>query len=875
VPANTTDLASGSARPLGRALQVLLVAILIVPLLVFAGAATLSYRAHVRDAEDRLVRFLDVVHEHAVKVFETEELAADHVTALLDGLSDADIVAREAELNAKLKLLVGRLPQVSDLWVLDATGHALVTSNFMPAPRSLDLSDREYFAVHRDGRIAPGTVYVSDILHGRADPYARFFQMSIRRDRSGQFAGVTAVSLAPRYFEAFYQQAARSGFDAVGLLREDGAFLARFPTRADLPERVPQQGAFHRAIQLDASGGTFETVSAVDGVARLMTYRRLPHRPIYVTVGLSQSRIVGEWRAAMLSHLTYGVPATLGLALLTLVAVRRAGREAEALARLAEETARRASIEEQLRQSQKMEAIGRLTGGIAHDFNNLLQIAIGSLDILKRRLGDADPRNRDLVQSALEGMTRAAGLTQRLLAYARRQPLEPKTIDINRLVQDVSELLRRTLGETVQIETVLAGGLWPAYVDANQLENALVNLAVNARDAMPDGGRLTIETANAHLDDAYAASTPEVAAGQYVMISLSDSGCGMTPEVAAKAFEPFFTTKPAGQGTGLGLSQVYGFVKQSGGHVKIYSEPGRGTAVKLYLPRRYDAEGLDDLRVERPAPAAGNSNGDITVLVVEDEAGVRRFACEALRDLGYTVLEAAGGRQALDLIAAHPEVALLLTDVVMPEMNGRELADHVQALHPGLAVLFMTGYTRNAIVHNGVLDPQTRLISKPFTLAQLAAKVREALAEPADSPPSRQPPCAAPDNPGPANPAPDNAGPRQLRILVVDDEPLVALGLVDLLEEQGHAVVEATSAKEAIELLSKDSFDIVVTDHTMPGMTGSELARLIRETWPGVGVVLSTGHIDLPDADIAKLPRLDKPYRVDQVRRAVEDAVRQ
>ena len=355
MPAKIIGSTIDAARPLGRTLWLLLAAILVVPLLVFAEAATLSYRTYFQEAEDRLARFLDVVHEHAVKVFETEELAAEQVNILLEDLTDGDIAAREAELNAKLKRLVRRLPQVNDIWVLDANAHPLVTSNFMPAPRGLDLSDREYFTVHRDGRVAPGAVFVSEILHGRADPAVRFFQMSTRRERNGRFAGVVAVSLEPRYFEAFYEQAARSGFDAVGLLREDGAFLARYPARADLPARLPQQGAFQRAIQWDASGGTFETVSVVDGVPRLMGYRRLPGRPLYVSVGLSRERITGEWRAAVLPHLGYGVPATLGLAWLAVLAMRRARREADALARLAQETQHRAAVEEQLRQAQKME----------------------------------------------------------------------------------------------------------------------------------------------------------------------------------------------------------------------------------------------------------------------------------------------------------------------------------------------------------------------------------------------------------------------------------------------------------------------------------------------------------------------------------------
>jgi signal transduction histidine kinase/DNA-binding response OmpR family regulator len=858
VPTKIIESALESVRPLGRTLWVLLAAVLIVPLLVFTGAATVSYRSHFRDAEVRLNRFLDVVHEHAVKVFETEELVAGQVKILLRGLADAEITSREAEFNAVLKQLADQLPQVNAIWVIDAAGHPLVSSSVLPVPRNVDLSDRKYFTVHRDGKVAPSATYVSEILHGRVKPGVRFFQLSNRREREGHFAGVLSVSVEPRYFEDFFEQAAQSGFDSVAMIREDGSFLARFPAKADMPERLPPQGAFRRAVESNPLGGLFEAPSVLDGVDRFVGFRRLPNRPVYVTAGIDRTRILEEWRSAITTHLYYGVPATLGLAMLTVLAMRRARREQEAMALLAKEMCHRAEVEEQLRQAQKMEAIGRLTGGIAHDFNNLLQISIGSLDILRRRMPSSDARHHELVQSALEGMTRASALTRQLLAYARRQPLEPKTIQANRLVQDVSELLRRLLGETVHVETVLGGGLWTAYVDANQLESAIVNLAVNARDAMPDGGRLTIETANAHLDEAYAAQTTEVIAGQYVMVSVTDTGTGMTPEVVAKAFEPFFTTKTDGRGTGLGLSQVYGFVKQSGGHVKIYSEPGSGTAVKLYLPRHYGTGQTEDARPERLAVAPGGVR--TTVLVVEDEDGVRRFACEALRDLGYDVLEANSPKQALEILGVHSEVALLLTDVVMPEMNGRDLADRAQALRPGLSVLFMTGYTRNAIVHNGVLDPKTRLISKPFTLSQLAAKAREALDE-------------RPAVLQTAEPAPARTGP--LRIMVVDDEPLVALGLVDMLEEQGHAVVEATSANEAIDLLSKDSFDVVITDQTMPRMTGSELARVIGERWPTVGVVLGTGHVDISDPEAAKLPKLDKPYRADQVRRVVAEAVRQ
>ncbi len=380
--------------------------------------------------------------------------------------------------------------------------------------------------------------------------------------------------------------------------------------------------------------------------------------------------------------------------------------------------------EERLRQSQKMEAVGQLTGGIAHDFNNMLAVVIGSLGLIKRRLAKGEANIDRFVDSALDAANRAATMTHRLLAFSRQQPLKPEVVEPNQLVSGMSDLLGGALGERIEVETVLAPGLWWTHIDPHQLESALLNLAVNARDAMPDGGKLVIETTNAMLDAWYAAQNPEVSPGEYVMLAMTDTGVGMDSATLARAFEPFFTTKEIGKGTGLGLSQVYGFVRQSGGHVKIYSETGRGTAVKLYLPRaKLSDQACDDAAVH-PGRQARRS---ATILIVEDDPAVRRLGVEALNELGYSALEADGAAVALRQLEDHPEIALMFTDVVMPEVNGRELADEALKLRPDLKVLFTTGYTRNAVVHNGVLDSDIAMISKPFTIDELGAKLHEAL----------------------------------------------------------------------------------------------------------------------------------------------------
>ncbi|MBP0494630.1 ATP-binding protein [Pararoseomonas indoligenes] len=383
-----------------------------------------------------------------------------------------------------------------------------------------------------------------------------------------------------------------------------------------------------------------------------------------------------------------------------------------------------AELNDRLRQSQKMEAVGQLTGGIAHDFNNLLAGIIGSLELLRSRV--AQGRFGDLdryLGAATTSANRAAALTHRLLAFSRRQTLDPRPTDVNRLVTSMEELIRRTVGPAIHVETVMSGGLWSALCDANQLENALLNLSINARDAMPDGGRLTIEAVNAWLDDSYARQHHDVAPGQYIAVSVTDTGTGMPPEVIARAFDPFFTTKPLGQGTGLGLSMVYGFAKQSNGYVRIYSETGQGTTVRLYLPRSTEGESAQRIRQEEHDVPAAPDGG--TVLVVDDEPVVRMLVGEVLRELGYGVVEANDGVQAMKAAEAMSGIDLLVTDVGLPNgMNGRQLADALRARRPGLKVLFITGYAENAALGNGVLEPGMQVMTKPFAMDSLTSKIR-------------------------------------------------------------------------------------------------------------------------------------------------------
>jgi PAS domain S-box-containing protein len=518
--------------------------------------------------------------------------------------------------------------------------------------------------------------------------------------------------------------------------------------------------------------------------------------------------------------------------------------------RVEERSAELASAQEALRQSQKLESIGLLAGGIAHDFNNLLQIVGGNLQLASRTL-NAQAAATPLLTRALDGVHRGARLAAQLLAFSRRQPLQPRVINIGRLLLDMDELLRHTLGEAVQIGTMVPDTLWNTLVDPSQVESAMLNLAINARDAMGGRGRLTIEAANVSLDAAYSREHTEVSPGDYVMVAVTDTGMGMTPEVLRRVFEPFFTTKHGGQSSGLGLSMVYGFVKQSLGHVKVYSEPGVGTTVRVYLPRCAQAE--DRPAAEDPSLPEG---GHETVLVAEDDAGVRATTVALLQDLGYRVLEAADADSALRIVERGAHIDLLFTDVVMPgPLSAPMLARQLHQRQPGLAVLFTSGYTESAIVHGGRLDTGVQLLSKPFSREALARKLRQTLQLAAASRPAP-----------PARTA--------LRVLLCEDDALVRDTLDAVLQDLGCSVALAATVAQARSLLEQSPPDLLITDLGLTDGDGQALAAWALAQQPGLQVVIASGQGS--QAAAASLPgaiALAKPFDTDALS-AVLDQVR-
>lgn len=705
-------------------LRILLAAALLVPIALLIAAAVYTYNARMDDARVEVERTADLMREHAEKVFDSVELMSAAMRELIGEQTPAEITANEQRIYTQFRQLVANRDQFFSISVIGADGIPLVGARTYPIQK-IDFSDRDYFIALRDD--PSRREFVSRVLRSPIDEVSTYFLVANPIYQGAEFRGVIAVSMRPTYFTDVYARFAGDTDLVAGLVRSDGSILALHPF-ADVPlDNVPPVESFATAIA-QRETGTY-TVANADGAETMIAFRRVGVHDAYVAVGIPLSSVRTGWMNTVWWGIGIGVPVTAALFLLALLALRRSRRESIALADLRQETALRQSAEERLRQAAKMEAVGQLSGGIAHDFNNLLTAIGGNIELLARRLTGPNVEFMRYIDHAREGVKRAASLTQRLLAFSRRQALQPVEVDPNRLVSGMSELVHRTLGEHIDIEVVLGTGVWRTFADPNQLENAILNLAINSRDAMPDGGRLMIETANTHIDEGYIAreNLSDVKAGQYVLIAVSDTGKGMPKDVAERAFEPFFTTKPTGEGTGLGLSMVYGFVKQSGGHAKIYTEIGQGTTVRLYLPRSTSEADPTSKPAAEPKAAPG---GGETILVVEDDPGVLAFEAETLTSAGYKVVEARNGADAIATIERGVAIDLLFTDVVLAGgMNGREVADRVRHARPHVKVLFATGYTQNAIVHHGRLDEGVQLLSKPFSANDLLSRVARILRE--------------------------------------------------------------------------------------------------------------------------------------------------
>ncbi|MGH8320117.1 MAG: response regulator [Steroidobacteraceae bacterium] len=525
-------------------------------------------------------------------------------------------------------------------------------------------------------------------------------------------------------------------------------------------------------------------------------------------------------------------------------------------------TAQLIKAEAALRHRQKMEAIGNLTGSIAHDFNNLLHVISGNLHLLKHDVS-GNPAAERRVQIALDGVARSAKLSSQLLAFGRRQPLSPKVINLGRFIRDMEDILQRAVGEGVAIETAIDEGLWNTLIDPGNVENALLNMAINARDAMEGEGRVTIEATNATLDASYVAAHEGVTPGQYVMVAVTDTGAGMSAEVIEQAFEPFFTTKPEGRGTGLGLSMVYGFVKQSGGHIQIDSEVGRGSKIKLYLPRSMQSE---DAHIEMDSiPVSGGSE---MILVAEDDESVRETVVAMLSDLGYRVLKAKDAQSALSIIESGMPIDLLFTDVIMPgPLKSTELARKARERMPNLAVLFTSGYTEDAFVNSGRLDESVELLSKPYSRETLARKLRLMLA---DAPQRKSRIVTSAYSRGlPPPPVPL----QPMRILVCEGNPDIRDTTVDMLSAMGHHAMSASDGHTALSILTSNPVDILLTDVGLPDMHGTTLADHAKSHLPALSVIFATGEASATHPAMLETARpLIKPFTLEQLAAAVSTA---
>ncbi len=694
--------------------HLLLALSVVLPLGLFAGAAWYARSAEMSVAQERVAAITNTLAGHAQATFQGVELLIARVSDRVEGKSWEEIRSSR-ELQEFLVELRRGLPQVELIFLVSPDGRIAASSRSFPAS-DFDAKDREYYngADRRPGLL------VSALFRGRSEG-TKAFTVSRSLFRAGVFNGVVAITVSPAYFADFYRNFERSGGSTATLVRQsDGSLLVRYPSDPAMPDRLSPASTLLKAAAGSADHGQFAASSSIDGEVRIGAFARLDQYGLLVNYNLNRSVALGRWYANLVIFGIFAVLAGLALFVTARLTLARATRQQEYLRQLLSETERRQEAEAQLQHAQKMEALGRLTGGVAHDFNNLLAAILGGIDMAKKRI--EEPNALRLLGMAAEAAERGAKLTKQMLAFSRKEDVAFRSVETNDVLRGMDELLRRTIGGLIRVRYDLATDAWPILVDPVQLEVAILNLAVNARDAMPFGGDLVLSTRNMHVGG--GSSDLPLDAGDYVVISVADSGHGMSQEVKRKAFDPFFTTKAAGQGTGLGLSMVFGLAVQANGTATVDSAPGRGTKVNLYLRR---AAVLPEASETAASGDPAQPFRPMRVLVVDDNAVVCNLACEMLQEAGHIPKAAESGREALAILQQDRNFDLLIADYAMPSMNGSQLAAEAVKLHPSLAILFMTGYVEHDALR-AWLDRGYRMLNKPFTAKELEIAVQSVAA---------------------------------------------------------------------------------------------------------------------------------------------------
>jgi two-component system, NtrC family, sensor kinase len=690
-----------------RILQLLMAAAVVFPIGLFSYAAWSNYRAAWQHADERIARGLDVIQEHTLKVLESVARTFGEVSALIEDKSDAQIAEAEAKLHGRLKQIADDLPQVLSIWIIDDAGRSVVSSRLYPVGRTAPFAGRDYFLAQVESS-RPG--YIGELFVSPIDQ-ATMFGMSTRRPSSdGSFRGIILVTVQPDAIRSFYARLQGGIADQIALLRPDGSFLVRHPLPRQPGMTLSPTSGFRRSVTASPEGGRYLTKGESDGVTRQFGYRKLPGYPLYITTAVDLDTIRAEIASPMLTHLIFGVPATILLLAISYVALKRTRG-------FYEEMERRELAEATLKQAQRMEAVGQLTGGVAHDFNNLLMVISGNVDRLRRDLKDTkSARPLDAIEMAAR---RGTSLTRQLLSFSRRQPHKPIVVDLGRRLLKMRDMLQSSLRGDIALVVDVEHGVSPVKVDPAEFELALLNLAVNSRDAMPNGGTFVVRAANLPAGGGALLGLE----GDLVAIKVTDTGPGIAPEALPHVFEPFFTTKEAGSGTGLGLSQIYGFATQSGGGVTAGNDPQGGAAITLYLPRSLELPLVEPQEAPQAAVAIARTG---VALVVEDNSDVAEITSGMFKALGLTPRVTENADAALAALEDDPSIDVVFSDIVMPGgRSGLDLARYLRQRRPDLPVLLATGYSR--VAQEAVAEGFS-ILTKPYGIDDLVKALDASLA---------------------------------------------------------------------------------------------------------------------------------------------------